>query len=1090
MITIYDKNATSFHTDGLGVLIDFVHEPEVTERHGYLECKFTYLLSGQHAQYVAQGYHVKMAPNDRQAPLPFTIYEAEPDYVAETIEVLARVKIANDIHNRSIPYMKFENVPLNTVLNQLKNSMRTAIDYRQTTDVTVTISAEFEEMNAYEALISHEQSVLNRSGAQLIFYENGLSFQQVRGRKKVAIIRKESALLKKMAIRYNRDSLVTCIIPYTTLMNDSVVDGEHGRERKTTEQKVYGTPVISPNIQRYGLPEVTRYVEYRNESVSKREEQGDKDRKIELNNYKYQTTADLDQAASRFFVENAGIDSEKIVADLEMYGFYDAELTNFGLYDTIEFYSAKYDVDIELKVAETVYQPLTNRVVKVVFEQDVLTIQQAQNSLNDGKVSGSKLSERIQQENVKYNQHNQMINFIDKLDGTRLNFVSELPNPEDSSEGDIVFLDKGDKGEIWEFKEGAWHRKLSSELDEEINQRLSALDTQLSEANLNLQAQGAHLGSIMGDLGVAQDLAQEGKNIAENALNNALQLSTKVLETGEKVKQIELDYDELEGKLNLKLTSAQLEDKLNEKGYITLTTLQQSEGRSAESLRREITKVERKLNNDYTSKIEFNRVKETAQLYERIIGKTEADATTNISRMLRSSELFMSEITTGGRRNLYTGTKNFDGSDWGTPIDWQATLKWSESTTKYKGCKVLYTKHVHNGLWQNVEVKKGDTITFTAIVYSQTAMKVHILGKWDNAPFPATSPKAGLDKLSEMHNVPVGAWTKVSTTFTVISDGSMQPRIEKRASDNEPDKTLFITQIMVEKGENPTKEWSESTDEPVSSRIAQTQRLLELGLFGQEGILDGILIGRDTINIKSKLINLDGDVRMNNAFVTKLITQHLDTNTLRAMVANINQLNAIQVNANNITTGTMTGINLRGGVLSALNGATQLNLNTGELQFFTDNAAMRRVVSGHPNQFVQFGFDDVYSNDGSQIVRTASTAIGSNRGTNNFTVDSHFAGIRIFNRSQNPYVDRIQYIGDLHEFTHTGNKHDFQNNIWAKSGGSKSDWAQLYPSFSGNRGNSSLGTWTQPWGTIFVEEIYIVSRDGSGNITNRRKLYL
>lgn len=69
MITIYDKDATSFHTDGLGVLIDFVNEPEVTERHGYLECKFTYLLSGQNAEFVKQGYHVKMAPNDRQGAL-------------------------------------------------------------------------------------------------------------------------------------------------------------------------------------------------------------------------------------------------------------------------------------------------------------------------------------------------------------------------------------------------------------------------------------------------------------------------------------------------------------------------------------------------------------------------------------------------------------------------------------------------------------------------------------------------------------------------------------------------------------------------------------------------------------------------------------------------------------------------------------------------------------------------------------------------------------------------------------------------------------------------------------------------------------
>ncbi|MCW6681617.1 phage tail protein [Aerococcaceae bacterium NML160702] len=781
------------------------------------------------------------------------------------------------------------------------------------------------------------------------------------------------------------------------------------------------------------------------------------------------------------------------------------------------------------------------------------------------------------------------------------------------------------KGDIWFEKNGRymrmhiWNGEMwVKEFDQEnMEEKLSEIDTKVEQANQDLSAERQRLDGVLTDLGVTKDLAQEGKNIAQSALNNALELSTTLLETGDKVRQLELDYDEVENKLNLKLSSADVEQLINGKGFATQTHVNslvqtaQEYTRELQSVRnliptsiggrnyilnsdvkhatyartlltlsealnirlsdiREITlsydtevvgfrsgyqafevRVEyneggaryvsvRQLENtstkristtfkvpddktiksitsakfdnfmqatvssmgrpkleiggvatdwtlaleDGVSTVEFNKVRETAQFYESIIGRTEADATTNISRMLRSSEIFMSEITTGGRRNLYTGTKNFDGSDWATIAEFQKTAPWLDGGT-YDGAKVLKSVHKHNGKWQNIEVKAGEKITFSVYAKADTVMTSVIMQwHWDGAPFPATKPVAQLPYTARYVTV-TPQWRRYHMTVTATRDGSLQCRIEKTTSDTT--NNLYIAKIQVEKGD--LTDWTESPHEQVTNRIAQIGRLLELGLFGQEGILDGILIGRDIINIKSKLINLDGEVRMNNAFVTKLVTQHLDTNTLRAMVANINQLNAIQVNANNITTGTMTGINLRGGVLSALNGASSFNLNTGELQFFTDSAAMRRVVSGHPNQFVQFGFDDVYSNDGSQIVRTASTAIGSNRNVNNFTVDQAFVGIRIFNRLQNPYVDRIQYIGDLHEFTHSGNKNDFQNNIWAKSGGSKSDWAQLYPSFSGVKGNSSLGTWTQPWGVLFVEELYIVKRNSAGEIIARNKVY-
>ncbi|MCW6653650.1 gp58-like family protein [Aerococcaceae bacterium NML210727] len=1051
MLFLYPMNQRDFSYNG--EIIRQVYEAHVYRNSTfYLEFKVLIDNSNQYKKIKRDMLVKAETPDGAQM---FRVWEItkHKDYIkVEALHVLY------DLNNRMVGAIHVENAPLSTALMQFSNYLRdtpftfaTAITKNRTFNTSKDEQGQL--FNALDVFNDGKHSIVGTWECELSLNNYDVRLVERLGRRTHALLY-ERKNIREFELEESNRSLITRIHAVSKFRPER----EEGSSSIPDEVELKVT-VDSPLINAYSVVHERKYI-----------------------NNDLKTEAELIAWAKRKFTyENVDKPSRTIKVKTNII---DGTSINYG--DTLVLKYLTHDVEEEIRCVGYDYDPIAKTYYEVTLGSEVKTI---------GEVFTKQVAElkNEQLSNLALKQVEEVTRTIMAADRIhKITYGPDEPlNPREGDQWRYFTHDRPTEITYKQFIDGQWKIIVDAYTKNRIDEKFAEVNEKVEQANLNLQAQGAQLGSIMSDLGVAQDLAQEGKNIAESALNNALQLSTKVLETGEKVQQIELDYDELEGKLNLKLTSAQLEDKLNEKGYITLTTLQQSEGRSAESLRREITKVERKLNNDYTSKIEFNRVKETAQLYERIIGRTESDATTNISRMLRSSELFMSEVTKGGKYNLYTGTKNFGGSDWGTPIDWQATLKWRESTTKYKGCKVLYTKDVHNGLWQNVEVKKGDKITFTAVVYAQQTMKVHILGKWDNAPHPATNPKAGLDRLSEMHNVPAGTWTKVSTTFTVTSDGSMQPRIEKRESDNEPNKYIYITQLMVEKGENPTREWSESTDDPVSSRIAQTNRLLELGLFGQEGILDGILIGRDAIRIKSKFVHIEAGVtKIDNAAIENAHIRSVSASKLTAGTIDARSINVINLNANNIVSGTLSSINLRGGVLSALNGATQLNLNTGELQFFTDNAAMRRVVSGHPNQFVQFGFDDVYSNDGSQIVRTASTAIGSNRGTNNFTVDSHFAGIRIFNRSQNPYVDRIQYIGDLHEFTHTGNKNDFQNNIWAKAGGSKSDWAQLYPSFSGNRGNSSLGTWTQPWGTLFVEEIYIVSRDGSGNITNRRKLYL
>ncbi|MCW6661890.1 gp58-like family protein [Aerococcaceae bacterium NML201209] len=1177
MLFLYPMNQRDFSYNG--EIIRQVYEAHVYRNSTfYLEFKVVIDNSNQYKKIKRDMLVKAETPDGAQM---FRVWEItkHKDYIkVEALHVLY------DLNNRMVGAINVENAPLSTALMQFSNYLRdtpftfaTAITKNRTFNTSKDEQGQL--FNALDVFNDGKHSIVGTWECELSLNNYDVRLVERLGRRTHALLY-ERKNIREFELEESNRSLITRIHALSKFRPER----EEGSSSIPDEVELKVT-VDSPLINAYSVVHERKYI-----------------------NNDLKTEAELIAWAKRKFTyENVDKPSRTIKVKTNII---DGTSINYG--DTLVLKYLTHDVEEEIRCVGYDYDPIAKTYYEVTLGSEVKTI---------GEVLTKQVAElkNEQLSNLALKQVEEVTRTIMAADGIhKITYGPDEPlNPREGDQWRYFTHDRPTEITYKQFIDGQWKIIVDAYTKNRIDEKFAEVNAQVEQSTKSLEAERKRLDGALTDLGVTKDLAQEGKNIAESALNNALQLSTKVLETGDKVQQLELDYDELSNEVKLKLTSAQLEDKLNEKGYATVVSVEQAEARSAESLKRELSKVTQRFpkkqlplantsyNNavryyfivihdilseyvgkeakvtfdlkvesngferemlfyhyqysgigiklgeeaqpqkqinvtkqwqtfsfngevirkpipntyhqgaliiydptgdnvfslrnikievdDIVTSVEFNNVRETAQLYERIIGRTEADATTNISRMLRSSELFMSEITTGGRRNLYTGTKNFDGSDWGTKTSWQKDLHWYEWGSRYKDCKVMHTRYNHNGYWQNIWVKKGDKITISAEIFPALTGDFYITaqGLWDGSPFPAKAPFAQVDKNIHHHRIAGNRWTRVATTFTVLKDGYMQPTFQKDNSQTNPaNAQYYITQIMVEKGENPTREWSESTDEPISNRIAQTQRLLELGLFGQEGVLDGILIGRDAIRIKSKFVHIEAGVtKIDNAAIENAHIRSVSASKLTAGTIDAGSINVINLNANNIVSGTLFSINLRGGILSALNGATKLNLNTGELQFFTDNAAMRRVVSGHPNQFIQFGFDDVYSNDGSQIVRTASTAIGSNRGTNNFTVDQSFAGIRIFNRSQNPYVDRIQYIGDLHEFTHSGNKNDFQNNIWAKSGGSTSDWAQLYPSFSGVKGNSSLGTWNQPWGVLFVEELYIVKRNSAGAIIARNKIY-
>ena len=138
-------------------------------------------------------------------------------------------------------------------------------------------------------------------------------------------------------------------------------------------------------------------------------------------------------------------------------------------------------------------------------------------------------------------------------------------------------------------------------------------------------------------------------------------------------------------------------------------------------------------------------------------------------------------------------------------------------------------------------------------------------------------------------------------------------------------------------------------------------------------------------------------VKADDALLEKLTAGEALLRKLMAKDAFINRLQSIDFTAEQV----------KGGMIKALNGALKIDLNNGQYNVMTDQAAIRRVLNGYPNQFLKF------TSETEGGAPASVTVLGANRdGTENSKNDS-FAGIRLFSGNK---VERTEIISDVVRF--------------------------------------------------------------------------
>jgi phage minor structural protein len=179
---------------------------------------------------------------------------------------------------------------------------------------------------------------------------------------------------------------------------------------------------------------------------------------------------------------------------------------------------------------------------------------------------------------------------------------------------------------------------------------------------------------------------------------------------------------------------------------------------------------------------------------------------------------------------------------------------------------------------------------------------------------------------------------------------------------------------------------------------------INLNPDGSVSINEGLISIGDKTHIKNGVIK--------NAMIESMLADKITAGTLNAANVNIINLNAnkiVGLDANFIKSKIELALVdwLKGKVITAQNDAMKIDLNNGQYNVMTGQAAIRRVLNGYPNQFLKF------TSETEGGAPASVTVLGANRdGTENSKNDS-FTGIRLFSGNK---VERTEIISDVVRF--------------------------------------------------------------------------
>lgn len=554
--------------------------------------------------------------------------------------------------------------------------------------------------------------------------------------------------------------------------------------------------------------------------------------------------------------------------------------------------------------------------------------------------------------------------------------------------GDILYLTAGEETEMYIWNGSEWElRKLkfdTAELEKEINKQFESLyladiNEARNKANQALRTAGANA-----------DLAKEAKRLSERISGD--------------MNTFKSDYQADLNGINLRITQTTT-NNIQMFGAFTSNI----NGRMAQMA----SQVEGKVN-----QADFQSVKETAQLYERILGGAENDVSRNISRMVMSNQIFQTEVGkyVTDDNNLIVNSEAMDKHTLVNPRQGNAIfVNDGVFTIKAQGL----TSHNWSGFTLPIYVRKiykGETYSL--------GFKYRIRGALDFA-FNVTIKNHILNRsiftaLVGKSNSPVSdEWKDFQGTFYMTSDfefgnGGGFPFYCYVSRNG----WVEIKEIMLVRGSNtgPYKP-SQFDDAYKMAEATRTQMTLlsnswsVKALNGPGDVLGAINLNPDgSVKINEGLISVGEKTYIKDGVIKKSMIGKAQIGTAHIDEIDASQARLINVSAKNIVADGLTANIIRGGKLSSLNGVTDFDLQTGWIDMNKESVGIRNRFPGKPMQFLIFGQGELNGVPG------AYTQLMSNR-NGRTGIEHTSAGIQIWNGRQGDNIQTaITFYGKTMDF--------------------------------------------------------------------------
>jgi phage minor structural protein len=1012
---LYKADERSFRTFGLGEISDAYKVTVTRERNGNYDLYIKYPVNGRFASIFKEEMKIKSDAGRRTKWQTFEINRIVKNS-SEHIEIYARHISMRTSDIALKPVVKASKVTAEAALRLWKDNLVGDDVFDVSSDIQTigNISWEVDKVgSARKALGGVSGSILDVFGGEYEFDNNLIILHKQMGRKAPTVLEYGRNLLSVEEERL-LDGNYTSIYPFARY-TPNVEGSEDSHEVLVTlPEHIIDSPYLKLYAQR---------------RISLVDFSGKFDDK-------HPPTAEKLRSLGQSYINSNNIGAPKI----------STEVSYVDLSQTLDYQDFGIMEEVELCDIIPLYYPqfdittTTEKVVKVVYDvytdsNEEITLGTIGQSLSSSMTAG--IADRLSVvEERQASIESTLPQYL--ISGTGNKIWNETPAKNiEHKIGDTWFEKNGRYQRMYIWNGSMWEKRLDTEdvalVQKDVDQQLESVNNRIGFLQ---EKNDQKVSDLLKKSNATQELAETSKRLAQEAINTSNS-------TGQ-----ELSLYRQDNKQELSILKTQTE---------------QIDGKAGQALNKanqtavETSNLIANLRTDLNGKVslsEFQHLRETAKIHERILGISETGAPDKLSRLIMSSEIFQTEVgkyvtddnnlivnsMTMDKHTLVNATRNGVNV---SVTDGVFTIK-AQGLTSYNfsGFTLpIYVKKIYRGETYTLGFKyrireKVDT-NFVFVVKNHNLNKALLSADLANPNTPASDEWREFQRtftvqedflFGEDANYPFyiymakNGWIEFKEPILVRGSrtGTYKPSQFDDAykKSNEAKDLAENAQNKAENAQNKAEnaqakaiEVAEKAEEAKKTSEATRAQMTLLSnswsvktLNSASDVLGAINLNPDgSVKINEGLISIGEKTYIKDGVIKKSMIGNAQIGTAHIGEIDASQARIINISSKNIVTDGLTANVIRGGNLSSLNGTTNFDLQSGWIKMNGEGVGIFNQFADRPIQYLVFHKGAIHNKLGSY------TALMSNsHGWVN--MDDGSAGIQIWNTNDN--TTAVNLYGD------------------------------------------------------------------------------